>query len=76
MFDAEAFLVVKKQFEEGLRGLISKAVDDFRNQTGFSPSAINCHLIEVTGFEDRGRQFMVGGVETQYELFGDKVQIR
>ena len=76
MFDAEAFLELKGNFEVRLRDLISQEVESFRKNTGFSPAAIKCRLLEITAMEDRGRQYTVVGVETQFELFGDQVLIK
>ena len=76
MFDAESFLELKGNFENRLRDLISQEVEDFRKNTGFSPSAIRCRLTEITALEDRGRQYMVSNIETQFELFGDHVLIK
>ena len=66
--DIHEFKKRKDRMEREMALALSKAMDDFRKDTGYSPNLINVSLVSTTLSDGEPKYYMVNSLTTNVEL--------
>ena len=64
----EEFSQCKLNMEVALRTKISEVIEDFKSETGYSPSSISVDFINVSTVGSERDEYQVSNVTTEVEL--------
>ena len=58
----------KNDLESQISTVVSRMIEDFRKDTGFSPNSIYIQMLDVTTFNDKEKQYVIGNCHLDIEI--------
>ena len=66
--DIDVLREKRSKLESQIAGSVSKSVETFKSETGFSPDSINIDMMECSVIGDKEAQFIVGGCKVNVRM--------